>query len=203
MIGTAVINSALDVYSAKKMGKVQSKFEQQLASDAIKMEYVRYLVDRFRTLCEMVVATTDVDPSSVAFQAMLKDGMAGFMKYEGNCRCTLQDPTTKEPIGTFLRDGSIQDNRGMPPETGLIWATGCKNALDFSRIAFLQEHKEEARFQTVKKQTIDLGNREVIARFALGGAILFTVLLVIKMQRRLLKAKTKVSKQRRSTPATK
>lgn len=155
------------------------------------MEYINYLVARFRVLCEMLVATTEVDPSSVAFQAMLKDGMAGLMKYEGNCRCIIQDPVTREAVGTYLRDGSIQDNRGMPPETGLIWSTGCKNALDFSRVAFLQEDKEDVRFATIKSQAIDIGNREVVSRFVLWGAIIFSVLLAIKMQRRVLKASRK------------
>lgn len=189
IITAATIDAALSAYSAKKMGKLQAKFSKQLTSDAIKMEYVRYLVDRFRTLNEMLVTTTDHDPYSIAYEALLRQGMAEFMKYEGNCACTLYDPSTKNAVAKFTRDGKIENSQGMPPETAVIWATGCKNALDFARSANLQEQRERNQFQLVKTQKYDLQTEELFLRFGMGVSLFFAIIILIRVQRRLLKTK--------------
>jgi|GEM_PF-3487414 len=195
VVASGVVNSALDVYSARKLGKMQARFVRQLASDSVKMEYVQFLVDRFRILCEMIVSTTDVDPSSLGFQAMLKEGMAAYAKYDGNCKGSIKDPTTKQVIGDYFRDGRVE-NTTMPKETGLIWSTGCKNALDAARIAYLREDKDEDRFAVVRDQMTQLGNRDTLVRFALWGGIIFSVLIALKMQFRVIKATSPHKKKR-------
>lgn len=195
VVTTGIVNSALDVWSARKLGKIQARFVKQLEADNIKMEYVQFLVDRFHLLCEMIVSTTDVDPSSLAFQAMLKEGMAGYAKYDGNCRCSIKDPITKEIIGEYYRDGRVEKT-SMPRETGVIWATGCKNALDAARVAFLREDKDEDRFSVVKKQTVSIGNRDTLIRYGLWMSIILSVLLALKMQFRVIKSSTPKKKKK-------
>lgn len=191
LITSAAINSALDVYSARKFGKMQAKFEKQLASDAVKMEYVRFLVDRFRTLNEMLISTTDADPHSIAYQAMLKQGMADYMKYEGDCKTTILDPTTKKAVVTITKDGRVENSVGMPPEVGIIWATGCKNAIDFARASAIQENKDETRFNIIRKQTEDIGTKDLLVRFGLGLLVFAAVIIAIRMQRKVIKSKKK------------
>lgn len=188
MITSAAINAALDVYSAKKLGKMAERFGKQLESDAIKMEYITYVVSRLRSLCEMLVATTDTDPHSLAFEAMLREGMSDYIQYKGNCNCTLLDPNTKKPVATLTKDGRVLDGPGIPPEVGLIWATGCKNALDFARATNIREIKDEDRFQKSLQQTQNLGTRDLYYRYVLGGLVVSFLVLVLAMQRKVIKS---------------
>lgn len=185
LVTAAVANSVIDILATKKMNKYQARFLKRLESDEVKMEFIRFLVAKLRSTGDRIVQTTNLEPGTPEFETYLTSQMLEDMHYQGNCNAEIFDPTAtpRKIIGKFYRTGRIEAP-GMPPDTGPIWATGCKNAQDFFRISHLKEQKGSNKFLKVKYQAEDLGTMDLFLRYGLGLLTIAILLIAIRLQRK-------------------
>lgn len=203
--GTAAANAGVNAYNAAKLSKIQREQDQKLENDEIAMTYVRNLVYRLETLATRIAATTDIRPGTSEFENALKKVVASDMDYRGNCNASIYVPPIpngrpgpRAVWGKINSTGYLEQPSLLAPDVGPIWATGCKNAIDKAKIAFINQAKGSKKFDYIKTTKSDTGTIELFIKF--GSGLFFVIVMlvsmklqsaVIKEQRRKLKPKTK------------
>jgi len=198
-VGTAVANSAVNVRHALKVSQLQQKFQSHLEKDEINMDYIRNIILRLNSVGTRLARTSRIQPGTKGFEAYLKKALINDMVYRGLCNADVYGPrgpndrpgTPRQIIGKFTRAGHVESSI-LPRDAGPIWATGCKNAQDAFRLAFIDSFKGTKKFERLKTHKEDIGVSNLFLRFGTGLFMVVVLLLAIKMQRAVIK-KQKVS----------
>jgi len=193
-VGTAAANAAVNVDHALKVSKLQRKFQAHLEKDEINIDYIRNMVLRFQSLGTRLARTSRIQPGTKGFEAYLKKVLINDMIYKGFCNADIYGPMrpTDQPgkprqiIGKFTRAGHVESSI-LPRDTGPVWATGCKNAQDNFRLAFIDAFKGTRQFKRIKAHKEDIGVSGLFLRFGTGLFMAVVLLLAIKMQRAVIK----------------
>ena len=204
MVGTAAANAGVNAYHAAKVSKIQKQQEKKLEFDEIQMAYVRNLVYRLEALGTRLARTSGVRPGTPEFEELLKEALKSDMEYKGNCNADIFVPPTAtskagEPRsiwGKISRTGFLEQPSGLPPDVGPIWASGCKNAQDKFRVAFIDAFKEEQQFRRIKTTKSDTGTLALFFTFGAGLLLLVMFVLSIKMQTAVIKEQRRKPKAR-------
>jgi len=195
LVGSAVANVAVSAHHAVQMNKLQQGFQRKLDSDAARMEYIRFMVARFKSLGTRLARTTRHRPGTKEFNLLLKKAMINDMFYRGYCEADIYVPMGgKDSPGrprsvwaSITRSGFIKHGRGLPRDVGPIWSVGCKNSHDEFSIAAITKFKGKRRFQRFKTHKIDVGTLDLLLRFGTGFFIMIVGILMIKVQRAVIK----------------
>lgn len=207
LVGTAAANAGVNAYHAAKVGKIQRQQERKLEDDEIAMTYIRNLVYRLETLGTRLSRTSGIRPGTPEFEALLKEAMSSDMDYQGLCNASIYIPpnaTSKrgEPRtvwGKINRTGFLEQPSALAPDVGPIWATGCKNAQDKFRIAFLENFKGGQKFRHIKTTKSDIGTMEIFIKFGTGLFLLIVLLMSMKMQSAVIREQRRRPKPKQET----
>jgi len=193
-VGSAAANAAINVHHALKVSKLQKKFQTHLDKDAVNIDYIRNIILRLNSLGNRLARTSRIQPGTKGFEAYLKKILIKDMIYKGFCNADVYTPfgpgdrpgKPRTIIGKFTRAGHVESSI-LPRDTGPIWATGCKNAQDSFRVAFIDAFKGKRQFKRLKAHKEDIGVTDLFLRFGTGLFMAVVLLLAIKMQRKVIK----------------
>lgn len=208
MVATAAANAGVNAYHAAKVGKLQQKFDKKLDQDELQMAYIRNLILRFETLGTRLARTSRIHPGTPEFEELLKEALKSDMNYKGHCNADIYVPPTatskagepREVWGKINRSGHLEQPSHLPPDVGPIWSSGCKNAQDKFKIAFVDAFKEEKQFRRVKTSKTDIGSMGLLFTYGAGLFLLVVFILSIKMQSAVIRAQKKAKKRTAEKP---
>jgi len=196
-VGTAAANIGVAAHHAQQVKKLQKQFQRRLDSDQQKIEFIKNIVLRYRSLGERLVQTKDLQPGTKAFEAALKQALVNEMVYNGYCNADIYVPMGPEDkpgrprplFGKFTRSGYVKsDISKMPPDVGLHWASGCKGAQeDFSR-QWADKYRGTRQFERLKTHKEDIGITDLFIRYGTGLFLAAAILLALKVQRKVIKS---------------
>jgi len=194
VVGTAVANVAINADHIIKVGKIQSKQQQVLDTDAAKMDYIKTVILRVRSLGPRLARGGKYRPGTKAFEVILAKALKNDMSYKGYCNADIYVPfgpndTPGNPRGVWAsitRGGQVKSG-SVPRDVGPIWATGCKNAEDDARMAWIKKFKGERKFSFLRAHKEDIGTMNLALRFGTGLFMAAALLLLIKVQRAVVK----------------
>jgi len=198
LIGSAVTNVALTAGHAVKMNKMQQGFQKKLDNDAARMDYIRLMVARFKSLGTRLARTTRHRPGTPEFNLLLKKALINDMFYRSYCNADIYWPMGKEDAfgkprkvwGSINRSGFVKKPTQLPRDVGPIWASGCKNGHDEFSIAYANKFKGDRRFQHLKTHKIDVGTMNLLLRVGSGLFLMIVAILMIKIQRAVIREQT-------------
>ncbi|RJR10585.1 hypothetical protein C4588_03020 [Candidatus Parcubacteria bacterium] len=204
LVGVAAANAGVNAYHAVQVSKIQQQQQKKLENDEIAMTYIRNLIYRLETQAIRLARTSTIRPGTPEFEALLQKALKSDMLYKGNCNASIYVPPTtsskagdpRSIWGKISRSGFLEQPSTLPPDVGPIWATGCKNALEKAKIAYVDAYKEGKQFEYIKTSKSDIGTLQIFAAF--GGGLLLLVVLLTSM-----KLQTAVIKEQRRKPKTK
>ena len=193
-VGTAAANAAVNVHHAIKVSKLQRGFQSRLEKDEVNLDYLRNIILRFKSLGTRLARTSRIQPGTKSFEVHLKKALAKDMIYKGFCNADIYGPlrpgdvpgNPRAIIGSFTRAGHLSAS-ALPKDAGPIWATGCKNAEDTFRLAFISAFKSKKQFTRLKAHKEDIGVTDLFLRFGMGLFMVVVIFLSIKMQRKVIK----------------
>lgn len=191
IVGTAVANVAVTAYHAAKVSALQQGFQAKLESDEEKKNYIKYLVVRIQSVAQRLGQNGVYRPGTEAFEGAIKIAMARDMNYKGNCNADIYYPLTKDDVpgkprkiwATIDRTGYVKPGSPVPPDVGPIWATGCKNADDQARMAYIDRLKGERKHSHFKIFKEDIGSLNLLLRAGTGIFMVIIMIIIIKVQR--------------------
>lgn len=211
VVGAAVGNVAVSAHHAVAMNKLQQRFQRKLDNDAANMEYIKLLVARFKSMGTRLARTTRHQPGTKEFNLLLKKAMINDMFYRGYCEADIYVPMeSKDSPGkprnvwaSITRSGYVKPpKKGLPPDVGPIWASGCKTGLDEFSIAAITKLKGKRRYEHLKTSKIDIGTMNLLLRFGTGFFIMIVGILMIRVQRAVIKEQKPFVKAKKKAKVT-
>jgi len=201
IVATAAVNAAVGVHHAVETKSLQRKFGRRLSKDEINTDYIKNILLRLRSLGTRLVHTKEIQPGTQKFEDSLKKAIINEMIYKGYCNADIYVPmgpndragSPRGIIGSFTRSGHVK-SKILPPDTGPMWATGCKNAQDNFRYTFVNKYKGKKQFKRLMYHKEDIGVTGLLLRYGSGLFIAAVLLLAIRVQ-------SKVIKQQKSSSA--
>lgn len=195
LVGSAAANVATSAYHAVQMNKMQQGFQKKLDNDAARIEYIKLIVDRYKSVGSRIAKTTGHKAGTQAFDLLLKKALINDMNYRAYCEADIYMPmgpndTPGRPRNvwaTISRSGYVKPPTVLPPDVGPIWSTGCKNANDEFRIVQAEAYKGERRFDFLKTVKLDIGATDLLLRFGTGLFLVVVAIVMIKIQRAVIK----------------
>jgi len=190
MIATSVGKVAVTAHHAVKVGKMQKKFGKKLDSDERKKEYINFIIERFQSIGTRIAKGGKYRPGTKAFELVLKKALLDDMNYKGYCNTDIFVPhaegdvpkATRQIYASIDRTGHVSRGQ-VPPDVGPVWATGCKNADDFFRMAYIDRFKGERKHGFFKLFKEDIGTMDLFLRFGVGLLMAIVMVAMIKVQR--------------------
>jgi hypothetical protein len=204
MVVTAAANVAVSAHHAVKVGEMQKRFGKKLDSDEAKKQYIKFIIERFQSLGTRLAKGGRYRPGTDAFELILKKALLDDMNYHGYCKTDIFVPHTPgdKPKATRTVYASIDRighvSRGkVPPDVGPIWATGCKNADDFFRMAYIEGIKGKRKHRFFKFFKEDIGTMDLFLRFGTGLLLAIVMLAMIKIQRAVVAEQVPLPRKKR------
>lgn len=193
-VATAAANAGVSIYHAAKVDKLQKGFQQKLDADDIAMNFVRAMLARFRSVGTRLAQTTTARPGTSDFEKLLTISTKEDMNYAGNCNTAIYQPrspedkpgTPRQIWAKIDRSGHITQPNPLPPDVGIIWAAGCKNAQDEFRTTWVQNYKGDRRYAHVRDTKFDIKTLNVFLKFGGGLILVVALLIMIKLQRAVI-----------------
>jgi len=190
IVGTAVAQVGIDAYHAVKTSKLQRGFQKKLDTDAARVDYIKSIVLRFKSLGLRLATGGRYRPGTKEFETILAKALTKDMNYKGLCNANIYVPGTKVPRDVWAsisRGGYIKPPTTLPPDVGPIWAGGCKNAQDEFRMIFIKKFKGTRKFEHFKVHKEDIGTINLFMKFGMALIILVVLLMMLKIQRAVIK----------------
>jgi hypothetical protein len=213
MVGTAIVNVGVQAHHAVKVGQLQRKFSSKLENDEEKKQYIKYIAQRINSVATRLGKNGRFRAGTPEYEEALTKVLSSDMTYRGNCNADIYYPmTTKDAIGkprkvwaSISRSGFVKPGTPVPRDIGPIWATGCKNAHDAGRMAYIQRFKGEKKHSFFKTHKEDLGSMNLLLRAATGIFMVIALVIVTRVQKAVIKeqAPPKRRKRRKKKPAAK
>ena len=183
-VANTAINTAVALTNAGKVSSLQKNFTSKLEQDAAILDYITNMVLRLKASGKNLVASGVAQPGTAAFEKQLQQKLLNYLVYRGDCNASIyvaprpEDiPNQPRPIlAVCLNTGSVQGSTNVPPEVGVVWATGCRNAQDEFRVDYINKWKDTRKFTMQTLLTGDLGSLGIFLKYGLS---LFLVMLLI------------------------
>lgn len=193
LVVAAAANVAVNAHHAAKMARMQRRFTRNLESDTEKMDWFKLLLSRFKSIA-VRLATVGQRPGTLEYEKWLRKALIDDMDYKGHCNIDMYMPMTSKDVAgkprdifaTITRDGYMEGK--APKEVGLIWAHGCKGALDEARIAFIKRYKGQKEFEHLREHKEDLGTMNLALKFGTGFFLLIMMMIITKIQGAVVEA---------------
>lgn len=190
LVGSAVVNVAVSAHHAVQMNKLQRGFQKKLDNDAARIEYIKLMIARFKSVGIRLARTTRHAPRTKEFDLLLKKAMINDMFIRGYCEADIYHPGVGQPRNVWAsidRSGYIKHGRGLPRDVGPIWSEGCKSGHDEFSIAAATKIKGKRRYERLKTHKIDIGTMNLLLKFGTGFFMMIVGILMIRVQRAVIK----------------
>lgn len=208
VVGTAAANVGLTALHAAKMGALQREFSARLESDQQKIAFIKYIALRMESIADRLGKNGKYRPGTDEFEKAMAIALKNDMNYKGNCDTDIyyplapgEDPKKPRKVWASITRGYVTIPQGspqnIPPDVGPIWATGCKNAIDQGRMAYISRYKGERKHNYFKIFKEDMGTRDIFLRAATGIIMVLFLIIITKVQRAVLKEQVPAKKKKK------
>lgn len=203
LVVAAAANVAVNAHHAAKMARMQKRFTRNLESDQEKMDWFKLLLERFKSVA-IRLATVGQRPGTLEFEKWLRKALKDDMDYKGHCNIDMYMPMKpgdtlgkpREIFATINKNGYMEKGKA-PKEVGLIWAHGCKGAMDEARMAFIKRYKGQKEFEHLREHKEDLGTMNLALKFGTGFFLLIMMLILSKVQSAVVRAQAPPPRKKR------
>jgi hypothetical protein len=204
VVGTAIANVGVNAHHAVKVSKMQQKFSKRLESDQEKMAYLKLVILRVQSIAERLAKGGKYRPGTPEFEKILGVALKNDMAYKGLCNADIYYPLGNDPKGSpraiwasISRGGYVTPGTPVPPDVGPIWATGCKNADDRARMAYVQRFKGRRKHKHFRTHKEDIGTMDLFLRAGTGILMVAMLFLVTRIQKAVISEQAPPKRKRR------